>query len=120
MPDRPAPPPNLVATPLQRELDRVLSARGAEREKALLGSRNLRALVGMIPPEELFFTLAEMDPGDVPLVLAHARTEQVTFMLDLELWRKDRLRHERVAPWLEQLAACGEPVLARWLGTLET
>ncbi|GAB4255284.1 MAG: hypothetical protein Kow0092_00190 [Deferrisomatales bacterium] len=106
---------NLVATPLRRELDAVLACRGEEREERLLASPDLGAVVALMPPEELFFTLKEMDPDNIPLVLAHARTEQVEFVLDLDLWKKDRLRPKRVGPWLAQLAACGKDALARWL-----
>ncbi|RMG88935.1 MAG: hypothetical protein D6708_10660 [Candidatus Dadabacteria bacterium] len=109
----------VVATPLRRELDEILSLRGEAREERLLASTHLPAVVALMPPEELYFTLKEMDPDHVPLVLAHARTEQVEFFLDLELWRGDRVRPARVGPWLELLASCGEAPLGRWLSQLE-
>ncbi|MBE0618698.1 MAG: hypothetical protein IH608_12355, partial [Proteobacteria bacterium] len=100
-------PSPLIATPLRRELDHVLSVRGEEREDRLLASPNLGALVALMPPEELYFTLKELDPDHVADVLRHARSEQVEFVLDLELWKRDRLRTERVLPWLQRLQACG-------------
>jgi hypothetical protein len=108
-----------VRTPVRRELGEILSKRGEEREKALLECEDLEAVVPMIPPEELFFTLREMDTDNIPLVLAHARTEQVQFLLDIELWQKDRVRPDRIARWIELLASCGETSLPRWLRGFE-
>jgi hypothetical protein len=115
----PAPAGPEPSAPLRRELDEILSVRGDAREERLLASPNLGALVAHMPPEELYFTLKELDPENVPEVLRHARSEQVEFVLDLELWKKDRLRPERVLPWLERLHSCGRDALGRWLRRLE-
>ncbi len=122
MPHEPPPARALspaTPTPLRREIDEVLSVRGAEREEKLLASPNLGTLVALMPPEELYFTLKELDPDNFPEVLRHARSEQVEFVLDLELWKKDRLRPERVQPWLERLHSCGREALSRWLRQLD-
>ncbi len=113
------PPPNVIDTPVRRELDRILSVRGQEREKLLLEAENPAAVVSLLPPEELYFTLKEIDAGVVPAVLAHARTEQVAFALDLDLWRRDRVLPERTGPWLATLASCGPGPLGRWLSELD-
>ncbi len=113
------PPLNVIDTPVRRELDRILSVRGRAREKLLLEAENPAAVVSLLPPEELYFTLKEIDPGAVPSVLAHARTEQVAFALDLDLWRRDRILGERTGPWLATLASCGPGPLARWLSELD-
>ena len=104
-----------ASTPIARELDAILSVRGAEREELLLGAKNLPAVVAFLPPEELFFTLKEMGEDTAPEILRHARPQQVQFLLDLELWRKDRLRSDRVGPWLNRLEECGPDALRRWL-----
>ncbi|WP_025321135.1 DUF6178 family protein [Deferrisoma camini] len=109
----------VIATPLRREIDEILSLRGEAREERLLATPRLAAVVALLPPEELYFTLKEMDPDNVPLVLAHARADQVEFFLDLELWKGDRVRPGRVVPWLRLLASCGEAPLARWLRQLD-
>ena len=117
--DRSPPPTALSLAPLRREVDEVLSLQGREREARLLRSGNLGALVALMPAEEFYFTLKGLDPDNVPAVLAHARTEQVEFALDLELWRKDRLRPDRVLPWLERFETCGGEALERWLRHLD-
>jgi hypothetical protein len=55
----------------------------------------------------------------VPAFLAHARPEQVQFVLDVELWHKDRLRTERLAPWLQRLVGSGEGALRKWVNCLD-
>ncbi len=114
----PTPSP-VIATPLRRDLDQILAVRGEAREERLLASPNLGAVVALMPPEELYFTLKELGPDHVVDVLRHARSEQLEFVLDLELWKKDRLRAERVLPWLERLQACGGEALGRWLRRLD-
>ncbi len=117
--DRPTPPTAVLLAPLRREVDEVLSLQGREREARLMASGNLGALVALMPAEEFYFTLKGLDPDNVPAVLAHARTEQLEFALDLELWRKDRLRPDRVLPWLERFETCGSEALERWLRHLD-
>jgi hypothetical protein len=104
---------------LRREIDAVLSVRGEDREKRLLDSPNLPALVALMPAEEFYLTLKEVDPANAAQILSHARTEQVEFALDLELWKKDRLRRERVLPWLARMVECGDRALTRWLQNLD-
>lgn len=115
------PRPDVPRAPvtLARELDDVLAVRGREREDLLLESDRLPALVAGLPPEELFFTLKEADPDNVPALLGAARPAQVQFLFDLELWHKDRLRTEKAAPWLRRLAECGPGPLARWAAGLD-
>jgi hypothetical protein len=108
-----------VPSPLARELDEVLDVRGAQREEKLLASKSLDRLVPLMPPEELFFTLKEMEESHVPLVLAHAEPQQVQFLLDLELWKKDRLRPDRLAHWMNFLAECGDEAMGRWLRRID-
>jgi hypothetical protein len=110
----PAPAPTIV-----EELEEVLALRGQERTDRLLGSDDLSALVARMPPEELYFTLKEMSEDHVPAVLTAARPTQVQFLLDLELWRRDRLRTDRVGAWLRRLAECDDEALARWVVGLE-
>ncbi|MBI5015528.1 MAG: hypothetical protein HZB55_08545 [Deltaproteobacteria bacterium] len=104
---------------IARELDEVLSLRGEERVDRLLESGNLEALVARMPPEELYFTLKETNEENVPALLAGARSEQLQFLLDLELWRRDRLRTDRVAAWLRRTTECGDEALTRWIRHLD-
>ncbi|MHB8764431.1 MAG: DUF6178 family protein [Deferrisomatales bacterium] len=112
-------PRSPVPTPLRREIDEVLALRGPERAERILESPTPGALVAVMPPEELFFTLREMESDDVPALLALARPEQLEFVLDLELWGKDELTGAQVAPWLGRLAACGPEALVRWFQKID-
>ena len=114
--DRPQHPP---AATQATELADVLANRGARREDLLLASDHLPALIPRFSPEELFFTLSEISQENVPAVLAHATTEQMEFLLDLDLWDKDRIRADRAAPWLRLLHRCGDPAMERWLPELD-
>jgi len=101
------------------ELSAILAVRGSQREDLLLASDHLEELVPCLAPEALFVTLSDLSPENVPEVLRHASVEQVEFLLDLDLWQKDRVRSERAAPWLRLLQDCGDEALERWLPGLE-
>lgn len=107
------------ANPRERETAEILLLRGEAREKRLLDSDHLEQLVSSLPPEEFFFTLKEASLENLPTLLACARPVQLQFLLDLELWRKDRLLVERVGPWLERLAEAPSRALGRWLAELD-
>jgi hypothetical protein len=111
--DRPQPPA------LPAELSAILATRGAQREDMLLASDHLEDLVPRLAPEALFFTLSGMSQENVPAVLSQASSEQLEFLLDLDLWHKDRVRPDRAVPWLRLLVRCGDPALQRWLPGLD-
>jgi hypothetical protein len=96
-----------------------LAARGENREKLLLESDRLAVIVPRLPPEELLFTLRSVSREGAVDILSHARTAQVRFMLDLELWEGDRIKKDRAAHWLALLNDCPDKVLDRWAKTLD-
>ncbi|TLN09047.1 hypothetical protein FDZ71_10195, partial [bacterium] len=99
--------------------ERILAARGDERETLLAECDEIAAVVPLLPPEELLFTLREADRDAAVTILSHARTAQLQAMLDLELWDKDRLRPERAQWWVLLMEECGEKPLAKWLKNID-
>ncbi|TAL16840.1 hypothetical protein EPN96_07870 [bacterium] len=107
------------AASIREETRRIITARGTEREELLANSDNLSAIVPLIPPEELLFTLRELGREDAVTVLSHARAFQLQTILDLELWNKDRVRPERALYWLQFMDDCGDKAVVKWMKTLE-
>ncbi len=116
---RPPRSPAPLPSALSQEVEAVLARRGADRGELLLESARMAAVVAALPPEELYFTLKDLDPADLPAVLGCATAEQVAFVLDLELWDKDAFSASRAATWLANLNACDPVPLARWLRQLD-
>jgi len=104
---------------LKKEIDSILSTTGEERINQLLDSPRLKGVVAAMPPEELFFTISQMDAEDVPAVLSHAVAEQIEFLSDIQLWEKARLKRTKVSKWIKFLLSCGNESAGRWLGQID-
>lgn len=104
---------------LKKEIAGILSTTGEERINLLLDSQRLKGVVAAMPPEELFFTISQMDAEDVPAVMSHAVAEQIEFLSDIQLWEKDRLKRSKVAKWIKFLLSCGNESAGQWLGQID-
>jgi hypothetical protein len=72
-------------------------------------------LVRSLPDSELYLTVRELGPYDALPLLALASHEQLTHVLDLESWRRDRFDAKRCGAWVALLVEAGEPTVRRLL-----
>jgi Family of unknown function (DUF6178) len=108
--------------------EKGLVARGApELAKEILslsGSVALNRILALAHPEEFVRSMAHVDfywvvkkigEEDVLPILQMASSEQWGFLLDLELWKKDRLDLRQAGDWLGRLLQADPARLVRWL-----
>lgn len=72
-------------------------------EKALEGILEFpqpAALVHAFPEEDLYFLIHEIGPQDALPIIALASSKQLEYLLDQEIWQRDRLHIETLAEWL--------------------
>ena len=105
---------------VKREATKLLTLRGEAREDLLVNSDNIGALVPLLPPEELLFTIRAAARENALEIISNATAEQLISLFDLELWDEDILSGERSAYWLLFLAELKEKPLLRWLRKLES
>ncbi|RLA86177.1 MAG: hypothetical protein DRG31_01025 [Deltaproteobacteria bacterium] len=96
------------ALPFFEKMAMVLSVRGRDRERLILLSKEPHRLVERMPEEEFYFTVKEIGEGDSLTLLELASPRQIAFCLDLEVWKKNRLRPQDMLRWIELLMDCGE------------
>lgn len=100
---------------IQSQVERLLLEEASRRVEILLASPKAKELVGAMPDEDFFMTVKEVGPEDVIPLLQLASPVQWQHLLDLELWRKDRVFLPQVERWLRILLSCGWDCVHRWL-----
>ncbi len=103
--------------PLSRFRASLARPRGVRRMDALLEAADPAAQVAALSLPELYFLIKEVGLGDAGELVALATPEQLQGCLDMEIWDRDRLQLEAVAPWLEALVDAGFERLGQvWAG----
>jgi hypothetical protein len=81
----------------------LLAAPGKKALQLILDSPTPAHLVQSLAEEDLFWLVQEIGPEDALPILSLASNEQWQYLLDLELWDKDRLEIASVNRWLDLL-----------------
>jgi hypothetical protein len=81
----------------------LLAAPGKKALQLILDSPTPAHLVQSLAEEDLFWLVQEIGPEDALPILSLASNDQWQYLLDLELWDKDRLAVASVNRWLDLL-----------------
>lgn len=81
----------------------LLTAPGRKALQLILDSPTPAHLVQSLAEEDLFWLVQEIGPEDALPLLSLASNDQWQYLLDLELWEKDRLAVASVNRWLDLL-----------------
>ncbi|MBW2344390.1 MAG: hypothetical protein JRF53_10340 [Deltaproteobacteria bacterium] len=81
----------------------------------ILREDNPRELIRGLPHEDFFWLVKKVGDNDCLTLLELASQDQWQYLLDLEMWRKDRLNPDQAFQWLERLKQADPDGLARWL-----
>ncbi len=81
----------------------------ADLEK-MLESADTRSLIRRLPPAQVYFSLQTLDDEQIGRLLLHLTEEQWTTVLDLDLWRKDRVDLPAFLGWQRHLIQAEDPV----------
>jgi hypothetical protein len=101
---------------LNKETIRQLFAlSGREALEQVLEHDQGRELVPHLNRVDFFWLLKKIGLDDASPLLKAASTEQWQYLLDLELWERDRLDPQRVSAWLGRLRKADRERLVRWL-----
>jgi len=88
---------------------------GREVLKEILDSHDPGALIRELPCEDFFWLIKKVGADDSMAILSSATTDQWQYLLDLELWKKDRLDISHTFHWLNLFRQADRQKLARWL-----
>jgi hypothetical protein len=93
----------------------LLPLSGSDILNRILDCPDPRKAVQSLPVEDLFWILKKFGEEDALTLLELASVRQWEYVLDLELWRKDRLDVQLASRWLATLNQADGVRLARWL-----
>ena len=107
------PPRKNEALPVITPKD-LLSVPGKKALELILESPTPVTLVQSLAEEDLFWLVQEIGPEDALPILSLASNDQWQYLLDLELWTKDRLQADAVNRWLGLLLKADPERLLIW------
>ncbi|MEE9612237.1 MAG: DUF6178 family protein [Desulfatiglandales bacterium] len=81
----------------------------------ILKHENPRKVVQELPHQDFFWLVKKIGEDDCLPLLEFASIDQWQYLLDLEIWRKDRLYLERTSLWLNRLLQADPGKLVKWL-----
>ncbi|MBW2094869.1 MAG: hypothetical protein JRI80_08265 [Deltaproteobacteria bacterium] len=91
------------------------SLSGKEIIDRIVEARDPRALVQGLAHGDFYWIVKKVGANDCLPLLEHASEEQWQYLLDMELWNRDRLDLHQAATWLSRLRMADPHRLAKWL-----
>ena len=89
-------------------------------EKALahiLAHPQPAALVHSFPEEDYYFLIQDIGPEDAHPLIALGSHRQLEYVLDQQVWNRDRLDIKSLFLWFDRLVAAESARMVRWLAT---
>lgn len=83
--------------------------------KVILELPNARQVVEELAPTDFFWLIKKIGEEDSLPLLEMASKEQWQHLMDLEAWRRDRIRLDEVGLWLKRLHVADAERLVQWL-----
>jgi len=80
----------------------------------ILSSKHPQELVRNLPEEEVWFEIKKGSPEQAIELLSYTTKEQLQYMLDIELWKKDLLDEEAAVEWINLISNCGRKKIMEW------
>ncbi len=74
-----------------------------------------KGFVRGLSSEDFYWLIKKIGDDDCLPLLELASTRQWQYLLDMELWKKDRIESEAAALWLDRLRQADCPRLVKWL-----
>jgi Family of unknown function (DUF6178) len=93
----------------------ILSLSGSVSLSRILALENPEEFVRNMAHVDLYWVIKTIGEEDALPILQMASSEQWGFLLDLELWKKDRLDLRQAGDWMGRLVQADPDRLVRWL-----
>lgn len=96
-------------------LEKIQGKSGKEVLDTIFNEDKPRDLIANIPSQDFFWLIKKNEIEENLALLEMASDEQLQYLLDIELWRKDRLDDDGISLWLKWLYMSDRQRLAKWL-----
>jgi hypothetical protein len=92
----------------------ILSATAEDALEIILDSPSPATLVQSFSEEDLFWLVQSIGPRDALPILARASNKQWRYMVDLQVWGRDRLNMDSVHSWFSLLLSADTERFLNW------
>lgn len=99
---------------LSMQRKEILSLPADKALDYILDAPNPSAIVHSFPEEDLYFLVHDIGFGDSLPLLSLASDKQWEYMLDIEVWEKDRIEIRSVTKWLDLLFRANPNRFIKW------
>lgn len=96
-------------------LDRVLNLPGSDALNQILDQVNAAQIVHDMSRVDLFWLIKKIGEDDSLPLLSMASDDQWQYIMDMELWHKDRIGMKETVQWLDRLHKSDPVRFSRWL-----
>ena len=96
-------------------IEALLKLSGSALLNRILDDDRPAALVRRLPEEDFYWIVKRIGEEDCLPALRLASEDQWEYLLDLEIWEKDRLEGRRLLSWLSRLGEADPVRFAAWL-----
>jgi len=101
-------------TKLFEERKKILSLTPEKALNAILDSPQPAALVHSFPEEDFYFLIHDIGLEDSHLLLSLASDKQWEYIVDLEVWEKDKIEIQSITRWLDLLFKVDPNRFIKW------
>jgi hypothetical protein len=101
-------------TKLFEERKKILSLTPEKALNAILDSPQPAALVHSFPEEDFYFLIHDIGLEDSHLLLSLASDKQWEYLVDLEVWEKDKIEIQSITRWLDLLFKVDPNRFIKW------
>jgi hypothetical protein len=99
---------------LKKERQRLLSLPPEAALEHLVSQKGAIAIVHSFPPEDFHLFVRDIGTQDALPLLAMASNRQWEYILDIEIWHKDRMDFSAATAWLNLLLSADPARLTEW------
>lgn len=100
---------------LNKKRKEILVFASEKTMERILDADQPAALVHSFPEEDLYFLIHDIGPEDALPLLSLASNRQWEYILDLEIWERDRINVRSITKWLNLLLKADPDRLIRWI-----
>ena len=104
-----------VITDQHAFISELYSLSGKEIMDRILEHQNPKEIVNALSGEDFFWLVKKIGEDDCITLLELASEEQWQYLLDLEIWRKDRFDPVNASQWMKRLQTADTKRLVRWM-----
>lgn len=92
----------------------ILSAGGEKALEMILDSSTPTALVQSFSEEDIYWLVQDIGPENALPILSRASNEQWRYIVDLQVWDRDRLNMDSVHSWFRRLLSADTERFLNW------